>query len=153
METTTAPRQKAAAPRRRWTSKSLSLAAALLKTHGILPKAMCEYIKALDKWVPHSKLPPAVWGSPCVMDVIRHMMSYCTIFRHESNKAVTFHKWHLITIMAFRRTEKTLDKPMARGARMGTYTQGAVEVVAWKQFDLSKKGVGRAIQKWADGLK
>mgnify|MGYP004337540723 FL=1 len=29
---------------------------------------------------------------------------------------------------------------------------GAVEVVKWKQFDLSKKGVGREIQKWADSL-
>ena len=65
---------------------------------------------------------------------------------------MTFQKWHLITIMAFRRTEKTFDRPMPRGARMGTYTQGAVEVVKWKQFDLSKKGVGREIQKWADGL-
>ena len=42
---------------------------------------------------------------------------------------MTFQKWHLITIMAFRRTEKTFDRPMPRGARMGTYTQGAVEVV------------------------
>ena len=65
---------------------------------------------------------------------------------------MTFQEWHLITIMAFRRTEETIDKPMARGARLGTYTQRAVEVVKWKQFDLSKKGVGREIQKWADLL-
>ena len=55
--------------------------------------------------------------------------------------------------MAFRRTEQTFDKPMPQGARMGTYTKGAVEVVAWKQFDLSKEEVGRDIQKWADSKK
>ena len=65
---------------------------------------------------------------------------------------MTFQEWHLITILAFRRTELTINKPMPTGARLGTYTPGAVEVVAWKQFDLSKKGVGREIQKWADSL-
>ena len=104
----TAARPQAAAPRRRWTSKSLSLVMAGL------------------------------------------VLS--TIFRQESNKHVTFQEWHLITIMAYRRTEETINKHMGRGARLGTYTQGAVEVVKWEQFDLSKKGVGREIQKWADGL-
>jgi hypothetical protein len=32
------------------------------------------------------------------------------------------------------------------------HTQRAVEVVAWKQFDLSKEWVGRDIQKWVDSL-
>ena len=102
--------------------------------------------------MPHSKLPAAVWGSPSIKDVMYHMASFCTIFRQESNGHVTFQQWHLITIMAYRRTEETIDKHMGRGARLGTYTQRAVEVVKWKQFDLSKKGVGREIQKWADGL-
>ena len=74
------------------------------------------------------------------------------VHKPRENKHVTFKKWQEITIMAFRRTEETVDKPMPRGARLGTYTQGAVEVVKWKQFDLSKKGVGRDIQKWVDSL-
>ena len=36
---------------------------------------------------------------------------------------------------------------------MGGCTNKAVEIVASEQFDLRKRGVGRAIQKWADGLK
>ena len=56
-------------------------------------------------------------------------------------------------ILAFRGTEKFVYHKMPRGARMGGCTNKAVKIVASEQFGLRKPGVGRAIQKWADGLK
>ena len=146
MEATTAPRPQAAAPRRRWTSKSLSLVMAGLVLSGysatVLMRVMEDSPKThggccdgLDCSLPCLKnLPIDVRAAQTALDYVNE--------HSEFGEAVD--ETDLVDLSEACVFEA--DKGRELGTKPGK------PFVASEQFDLREPDIGRTIQKWADSL-
>ena len=100
----------------------------------------------------HSRLAPAVWGSPIIEQCLRHMLSKDTIDRHVSNGLTTYATWHKVALIAIRMEGSGWNKVAMPNYKHSGCTFQHVAAFDGREFDLAAEDNLAAMRAWAASL-
>ena len=112
----------------------------------------CALEDVLGSGETHSRLAPAVWGSPIVEQCLRHMLSKDTIDRHVSNGLTTYATWHKVALIAIRMEGSGWNKVAMPHYKHSGCTFQHVAAFDGREFDLAAEDNLAAMRAWAASL-